>query len=78
MKKLAKKVVVAVSLASMMAMSLVGCTKKTECGNCKETKKCTKYEFSMAGEEGEDWFCEDCVDECKAMVEMFGGTFKKK
>ncbi len=77
MKKL-KKIGAVVTLACMMTVSLAGCTKTTECAECGEKKKCTEYEFELMGEEGSDWFCEDCVDDCKAMVEMWGGTFKKK
>lgn len=80
MKKIIRKVGVVAGLACMMALSMTGCDKKkkTECAECGEKKTCTKYEFSMMGEDGEDWFCEDCVDYCKGLCESMGGTFKKK
>lgn len=73
MKKLAKKVVLAVSLAAMMSMSLVGCAKKTECEGCGEKKKCHQYEVTMDGQSEKGWFCSDCADEMEGYIDMING-----
>ena len=78
MKKAIKKAGLFVSMVGLMSMSLVGCAKKTECELCEQTKKCNEYEASYGGETETGWFCDDCADQMEALMNLGGGTFKKK
>ena len=78
MKKTIKKIGLFVSLAGLMTMTLVGCSKKTECELCGETKKCYEYEASVDGETETGWFCDDCAEDMESLFSLSGGTFKKK
>ena len=77
MKKFAKKVAVVFSISAMMAVSLVGCAKKTECYECEKEKKCHQYEISFMGESEKGWLCKDCAEDTKEMCEEMGVDFKK-
>lgn len=71
MKKLAKKVVATLTIATMMAMTLTGCAKNTECGECGEKAKCYKYEFDNGqGESGKEYLCDDCAEQIEAIIDM--------
>lgn len=78
MRKAIKKVTVMVGLVSMMALSLTGCKKKTECEMCGETKSCYKYEITYDGDSESGYLCDDCADTMKSLTELAGGKFKKK
>lgn len=70
MKKLLKKTVAVAGIITMMAMTMTGCAKKTECEMCEETKKCNKYEITMDGESESGYLCEDCADQMQAIVDL--------
>ena len=78
MKKTIKKIGLFVSMVGLMTMTLVGCSKKTECERCFETKKCYEYEASVDGETETGWFCDDCAEDMESLFSLSGGTFKKK
>lgn len=78
MKKAIKKVGLLVGMVGLMTMTLVGCSKKTECELCGETKKCYEYEASAGGETETGWFCDDCAEDMESLFSLSGGTFKKK
>lgn len=78
MKKAIKKAGLFVSMVGIMSMTLVGCAKKTECESCGETKKCYEYEASFNGETETGWLCDDCAEEMEALMNLGGGTLKKK
>lgn len=61
MKKLGKKLLI-LSLSVIMALSLAGCGKKTQCDGCLEDKMCNEYEVSALGMSEDMWLCGDCVD----------------
>lgn len=49
----------------VLAMSLMGCRKKTDCSMCGEVKKCDLYVSTRVGTES--YICDDCIDDLKSL-----------
>ena len=78
MKKAIKKAGLLVSMVGLMIMTLTGCAKETDCEHCYETKKCYEYKISVVGATDTLWLCDDCAIWYEDIIELSGGTFKKK
>lgn len=55
-----------------------GKAEERECEMCYQTKMCKEYTVTAFGESEDGWFCDDCYNEMKTYVEMFGGKIKAK
>ncbi len=74
MRKTFKRVIAVAATASILALSMIGCSKTTECYVCKKEKKCTQEEYDGA----KVWVCESCVEtieEWKALGDSISNLF---
>lgn len=78
MKSFGKKLVLVVSVATLMALTLTGCGKKTECEGCLDEKMCKEYVVSGLGQSEDMWLCNDCADELEEDGSQYGVDIEKK
>lgn len=78
MKKFGKRLVLIASITALMALTLTGCGKKTQCDGCLDEKMCNEYEVSALGQSEDMWLCNDCADELEDEGGQFGVELEKK
>lgn len=71
-------IIIAVVLILVLKKGGSGKAKETECEGCYEVKMCKEYTITAFGESEDGWLCDDCYDEMKGYIEMFGGKIKAK
>lgn len=78
MKKFGKKLLLVLTVSTLMCTTLVGCAEKRECDGCQEEKMCNEYEISMLGESEDMWLCKDCAEEVEDEGSDYGIDIEKK